>query len=170
MGESARQLARDYLEAFMKGFATILGNVKIPPLKTDEEKLCFIDQVTDQLIQAHNNISNTLRLMDELTALRVKAARKIREHLTLVRGLCEGEIPRQQLELFKHHSLSNLYYSEELVQEALDLIAELQRPERKPVKDEIIRVMASDFNIIKNRMNEIKKLLEPLKQKIREIE
>ncbi len=168
MGEREK-MAQEYLDACMEGLLTILGDVKLPDLKTYDEKLKFIEQVIDEVITAHSNVSNILRLMDELTALRVKAARKIKEHLFLIRGLCEGEIPSQQLELFKHHALSNIYYSEELIQKALDLISELQKPELQPVKNEIMEVLNSNFEIIKNRMGEIKKIIDPLKQKIKEI-
>lgn len=125
MGEEEKRLAHNYLEAFINSFATILGDIEVPHLLSNGERLIYIEQTIEQIIAAHRNMSTVFHLMDELTALRVKTAKKIGEHLTLIRGICEGEIPKNRVGLFAHRSLSCLFYSEELIQEAQDIINEL---------------------------------------------
>ncbi|MHA1835385.1 MAG: hypothetical protein ACTSYQ_00385 [Candidatus Odinarchaeia archaeon] len=125
-----REGALKYIDCFLKSLALVLGIEEMPNFRSELEKLDYAEKVLTKAIESHKKLKEIFYLMNELTALRSMAAKNVKNHLTLIRGILEGEINGSHLPIFLQHAFSDLDYVMEIEKEGLR-ISELPLPIRR---------------------------------------
>ncbi|MHA1836312.1 MAG: hypothetical protein ACTSYQ_05260 [Candidatus Odinarchaeia archaeon] len=110
-----REGALKYLNRFFKCLITVLNLKDIPSFNSELEKLDYIEKIFIERIETRQKLLKLLSLISELTTLRIRAANNIRENLILVRGILEGEVKEEHLNMLAQHSLPHLNYAAEIL-------------------------------------------------------